>query len=205
MSLFLAYNFGILYIVLATFATIWIDVYYQTLTTSGLHYISLAVGYTLAAQIGGPLTDRIWNHLQAKHDGNTAPEYRVPLMLPSIFLIPAGLFWYGWSVHAQTHWAVVDVGIGVFGCGIILGTQSMQAYVLDAFPDHTASASAASQFLRNLFAFAFPIFTPSLYRELGYGWGNSLLAFLFIALGVPAPLIPWRYGATLRGKGEPQA
>ncbi|KAF4553942.1 Efflux pump vrtL-like protein 2 [Elsinoe fawcettii] len=95
MSLFLAYNFGILYIVLATFATMWIDVYDQSPTSSGLHYIALAMGYTLAAQIGGPLTDRIWKHLQAKHDGDTAPEYRVPLMLPSIVLIPAGLFWYG--------------------------------------------------------------------------------------------------------------
>lgn len=67
-----------------------------------------------------------------------APEYRVPLMLPSLVLIPAGLCWYGWSVEAYTHWAVVDVRIGVFGCGIIIGIVMLQAYVMDAFPDHVA-------------------------------------------------------------------
>ncbi|KAF2139773.1 uncharacterized protein K452DRAFT_300277 [Aplosporella prunicola CBS 121167] len=204
MSLFLAYNFGILYIVLATFATMWIDVYHEAVNISGINYLGLVIGYTIAAQVGGPATDRIWKHLQAKHGGNTAPEYRVPLMLPSIVLIPTGLFWYGWSVHAHLHWAMTDVGIGIFGCGIILGTQSMQAYVMDAFPHHTASASAASQFLRNVFAFAFPIFAPKMYKNLGYGWGNSLLAFLFLAFGVPAPLVLWKYGAKLRALGKPQ-
>ena len=202
-SLFLAYNFGILYIVLTTFATMWITVYQQSEAVSGVNYLGLVIGYTIAAQAGAPVTDRIWRYLKRTR-GETAPEYRVPLMIPAMVLIPTGLLCYGWSVERHAHWAVVDVGIGIFGCGIILSTQSMQAYVMDAFVDYTASASAASQFLRNIFAFAFPIFAPKLYENLGYGWGNSLLAFLFIAIGVPGPLILWKFGAKLREMGKPQ-
>jgi hypothetical protein len=32
------------------------------------------------------------------------------------------------------------------------------------------------------------------------GWGNSLLAFLAILFGWPAPFILWKYGAALRAK-----
>lgn len=203
MSLYLAYNFGILFIVLSTFATLWTSHYHQSVSISGLHYIALAIGYTIAAQVGAPLTDRIWAHLKSKSPtGTTAPEFRVPLMIPGAILIPLGLFWYGWSAEARVFWLVPDIGIGVFGCGIILGTQAMQAYVMDAYPEFTASAVAASQLLRGLAAFGFPIFAPKMYVRLGYGWGNSLLAFVFIALGVPAPLFLWKFGAQLRAKGK---
>lgn len=205
MSLFLAYNFGILYIVLSTFADLWIKRYGETEAQSGLHYIALVIGYTLAAQIGARVTDRLWQYLKKKAgDADAAPEYRVPLMVPGAVLIPLGLFIYGWTAEAHTHWIGPDIGIAIFGCGLILNTQAMQAYVMDAYRTYVASAAAASQFLRSIFGFAFPLFAPLMYRQLGYGWGNSLLAFLFLALGVPAPLLLWRYGAKIRAKGKPQ-
>lgn len=203
-SFYLAYNFGLLFIVLSTFATLWTSYYNQSISTSGLHYISLVIGYTIAAQGAAPITDRLWAYLKSRHGGETQPEYRIPLMIPGVVLIPTGLFLYGFTAEARLHWIVPDIGILIFGCGIIVGTQAMQAYVMDSFPKYVASANAASQFLRNIAGFAFPIFAPSLYLVLGYGWGNALLAFLFLAIGVPAPLILWKFGAKLRGMGKPQ-
>ena len=202
-SVFLAYNFGILYIVHATFAILWIERYHQTVSQSGLNYIAIVLGCTIAAQLGGQLTDLIWHRLQRKAGGATAPEYRVPLMVPGAVLIPLGLFWYGWAAEYRLHWLVPDVGITIFSCGIILNTQALQAYVIDAYGTYTASAMAAAQLLRNFAAFAFPTFAPSLYGKLGYGWGNSLLAFIFLALGLPAPILLWKFGARIRAKGRP--
>jgi hypothetical protein len=203
-SFYLAYNFGLLYIVLSTFATLWIDRYHQSTSTSGLHYIALAIGYTIAAQGAAPVTDRLWAYLKSRHAGATQPEYRIPLMIPGAVLIPTGLFLYGFAAEATLQWAIPDLGILIFGCGIIVGTQAMQAYVMDSFPKYVASASAASQLLRSIAGFAFPIFAPRLYWALGYGWGNALLAFLFLAIGVPAPLLLWKFGAKLRAMGKPQ-
>ncbi|KAF4540706.1 MFS multidrug transporter [Lasiodiplodia theobromae] len=204
LSLLLAVNFGILYIVLSTYATMWQDRYALSPRAAGLHYIALVLGYTVAAQAGGPATDRVWAYLKTRRGGEAAPEYRVPLMVPGVLLLLAGLVVYGWGAQRGLHWAVVDVGIAVFGCGNILATQAMQAYVMDAFEGCTASASAASQFLRNVFAFAFPIFAPRMYERLGYGWGNTLLAGLFLALGVPGPAVLWVFGARIRGMGKAQ-
>lgn len=80
----------------------------------------------------------------------------------------------------------------------------MQAYVMDAYRQYVASASAASQFLRSIAGFAFPIFAPAMYQNLGYGWGNSVLALTFVVIGWPAPFLLWTYGAKLRAMGKPQ-
>lgn len=146
----------------------------------------------------------MWAYLQAKsregHD--SSPEWRVPLMVPGAILIPAVLFMYGWAAQEKLHWAVLDVGIGIFGCGIILNTQAMQAYVMDAYPKYVGSAAASSQFLRSITAMAFPLFAPAMYHALGYGWGNSLLAFTFLAFAGPAPVFLWHWGAKLRAMGR---
>ncbi|MCJ1391464.1 hypothetical protein MMC18_004328 [Xylographa bjoerkii] len=203
-SIFMAYDLGINYIMLATFAQLWTQRYGQTVSQSGLNYIAIAIGNTLAAQVGARVTDRVWARLKSKAAGVTVPEYRVPMMIPGSLLIPIGLLWYGWAGELKAYWLITDIGVGVFATGIIFGTQAMQAYVLDSFPEYTASATAASQFLRSLTAFAFPIFAPSMYQALGYGWGNSVLAFLSLLIGVPAPLLLWKFGARLRAKGKVQ-
>jgi hypothetical protein len=41
-------------------------------------------------------------------------EFRIPYMLPGMFIMPAGLFWYGWSAQRKLHWVLVDVGIVIF-------------------------------------------------------------------------------------------
>jgi len=203
-AIFLAYNFGILYIALSTFATLWIERYGQSQSVSGLHYLAIVIGYTIAAQVGGWVMDRLWQYLKTRAGDITAPEYRIPLMVPGAVLIPAGLFMYGWTAENRLHWILPDVAIAIFGCGIILNTQAMQAYVMDAYQKYVASASAASQFLRSIAGFTFPIFAPAMFRNLGYGWGNSLMAFTFLALGVPAPALLWTCGAKLRATGKPQ-
>jgi hypothetical protein len=79
-----------------------------------------------------------------------------------------------------------------------IGSQALQAYVIDSYPEHTSSASASAQFIRSLTAFAFPLFAPKMYFSLGYGWGNSLLAFAAIGIGLPTPLLLGRHGFKLR-------
>lgn len=50
---------------------------------------------------------------------------------------------------------VVDNGADRLSFGRTIGDQALQAYFIDSHPDNTSSASAASQFLRNLSDFLF--------------------------------------------------
>jgi hypothetical protein len=78
----------------------------------------------------------------------------------------------------------------------------VQSYVVEAYLDYTASGAAASQLPRNFFAFIFPIWAPSLYSSLGYGFGNTTLAGIAIVFGIPAPYVLWRFGESLRKRGK---
>ena len=195
-----AFNYGITYLVLSSFSDLWTTQYHESISISGLHYIAMCVGEVTGAGIGGPLMDIIFRKMKQRANGVATPEYRVPIMLPGAILTPLGLFMYGWAAQKHTHWVVVDIGAAILSFGLTIGGQALQAYVIDSYPDHTSSASAASQFLRSLTAFGFPLFAPKLYSALGYGWGNSTLAFVAIGIGIPAPMLVWIYGPRMRAK-----
>ncbi|KAI0534929.1 major facilitator superfamily domain-containing protein [Xylaria digitata] len=200
-----AFSYGTLYndvvVVLSSFADLWSSYYHQPLSISGLHYIACALGELVGSQFGGRLMDALFRRMKShSSDGEHIPEFRIPLTLPGAIIGPIGLFIYGWTAQYRIHWVAVDIGIFINMFGGQLAGMALSAYVIDAYPDHTSSAIAATQFLRSLTAFLFPLFAPSLYRALGYGWGNSTIAFVSLGLALLAPFVIWRYGAKLRAR-----
>ena len=79
-------------------------------------------------------------------------------------------------------------------------------------------ALAAGNVLRSLAGFGFPLFAPAMYDALGYGKGDTILASVAIAIGIPAsvlayssdshrldrrlmfcsPFLFWKYGERIR-------
>lgn len=194
-----AIGYGLLYIVLSSFAEIWTQKYGQSVEISGLHYISCALGELAASQIGAPLMD-YWFRRTERRNGQHLPENRVPLMAMGAFIAPIGFIVYGWCAEFKVDWAWVDVAMFITCFGMQISGMPLQAYMIDAYPDHTSSAIAAEQFPRSLAAFLFPLFTPKMYAALGYGWGNSAMALAELALELAAPLLLWKVGASLRAR-----
>ncbi|KAL4917692.1 major facilitator superfamily domain-containing protein [Aspergillus aurantiobrunneus] len=201
-AVYLAYTYGIMYLVLSTFPTLWTgeQYYNESIGIGGLNYISLGIGFWLGSQICAPLNDRIYRCLKARNGGVGKPEFRVPLLSVAAFLTPAGLFIYGWTGEKQVHWIAPNIGAAMFGMGTIVTFQCAQTYMIDSYTRFAASALAASAFLRSICGFAFPLFAPYMYDALHYGWGNSLLGFVSLGLGIPAPIFLWRFGGVLRKK-----
>lgn len=201
----MAFQYGLLYIVLARFATVWIEQYGESVEISGLHYIACAGGEMVGSQIGGWTMDALFRRMtrtraSTSTSTSTSPEIRLPLAVPGALLAPAGILIYGWAAQRRAPWAAVDVGTFVYMFGGQLAGLPLQAYVIDAYPEHAGSALAASQLPRSLAAFAFPLLATRMYAALGYGWGNSVLALAGLVLGVSLPLVLWRFGARLREK-----
>ena len=200
LGIYMAYLYGTLYLVLATFPALWGDQYHESLGIGGLNYISVGVGFLIGAQVCIFSMDRIYRALKKRNNNVGRPEFRVPLMVPGSVLVPVGLFWYGWSAQAHIHWIMPNIGACIFSCGVIIGFQCIQTFLVDTYTRYAASAIAAATVLRSLAGFGFPLFAPSMYDALGYGWGNSLLAFVAIGVGFPGPLLLWKYGEYLRAK-----
>lgn len=128
------------------------------------------------------------------------PEFRLPLTIPFAVISPLGILLYGWAAEYRLPWPVVDLGIFVYFFASQAEGLPVKAYTLDAFPEHTSSAMAAVQFVRSMAAFALPLCAPALYDAIGYGWGNSVLAFAGILIMVSMLLVLWRFGARLRAR-----
>ena len=203
-----AFNYGLLYILLSSFATLWTDHYRESVEISGLHYIAIALGELAGSQIGGPFMDYFYKWMNERrarshpYDDQYVPELRIPLVFPGALFAPFGFFLYGWAGEYRVHWIVVDIGVFLFAFASQTGGMPMSAYVIDTYGDYTGSAMAAEQFLRSLAAFLFPLFAPKMFQALGYGWGSSTLGFAGLVVGLPAPLIIWFFGAKLRAKAQ---
>lgn len=202
LSLYMAYIYGLMYLVLSTFPRLWENRYHESVGMGGLNYIAMGVGFFLGVQVCAPINDAIYRRLKRRNGDVGRPEFRVPLMIPGGILVPVGLFWYGWAAQAKTHWIVPDIGVAIFCAGTIIGFQCIQTYIVDAYTQYAASAIGAATVLRSLAGFGFPLFAPYMYEALDYGWGNSMLGFIAIGFGIPAPFLLWTFGERLRAKSK---
>jgi len=72
-----------------------------------------------------------------------------------------------------------------------------QTYLVDCYGEYAASALAANTVLRSIFGCVLPLIGPTMYSQLGLGWGNSLLGFIALAFS-PVPFIFFTYGERIR-------
>jgi hypothetical protein len=196
-SIYCAMTYAYLYILFTTFTAVFSDQYHWKGGILGLSFLGLGVG----SVIGQWGFTHFGNKTVAKHiaRGDFRPEHRLYLMCVGGFFLPVGLFWYGWSVQAQTHYMVPVIGTGVLGFGLLTTFMPASTYLVDVFTVHAASAMAANTVLRSLTAALIPLSSQQMYKVLGYGWGNSLLAFLCMPL-VPVPFVLIRYGERIRAR-----
>ena len=69
-AIFVALDFAVYTFLLSTFATLYMEQYSQSPFISSLHYLSISVGFTLAAQIGGRVMDWIYVRLCDREENN---------------------------------------------------------------------------------------------------------------------------------------
>ncbi|KIW80838.1 hypothetical protein Z517_07455 [Fonsecaea pedrosoi CBS 271.37] len=194
LSLLCAFLFSLLFLLFTTFPTVFEEQYHFSAGVSGLSYLGVGIGMILSLALFATMSDK----LQKALGDSPKPEGRLKPMMWVMPTVPVGIFWYGWAAEKQAHWIVPIIGTSFFGFGLLWVIMPTQLYLVDAFgPEAAASALAANVILRLLFAAFVPLAGPSLYAELGLGWGNSVLGFIGVAF-LPLPHFFYRYGGWLR-------
>ncbi|KAL4894554.1 major facilitator superfamily domain-containing protein [Aspergillus ambiguus] len=197
-SIYCAFLWGILYLLVATFPDVWTTIYGESISIGSLNYISLFIGMGVASQAGTRLADKYYRKLCAQNGGRGLPEYRLPVLIIGAILVPIGLFWYGWSARASIHWIMPNIGAAIYSAGTLVEVLCVTGYIIDTYQKYAASAMAAIIVLRSILAVVLPLAAPSLYQNLGFDWGNTLLGLIAIVVGIPAPILLWYYGPALR-------
>lgn len=202
-AVYLAIIYGCMYVLLTVFPQVFGEIYNEEPGIASLNYISLAIGFTIGGQVGGRVVDYSYRKLTARQpDGKGQPEFKLPLLMGSSILFPAGLLIYGWTAEYKTHWIGPNIGAALFAAGAMGTFLVCQSYLVDVLPLYAASVLAAAVLVRSLGGFGFPLFAPTMYSALGQGWGNTILALVSAVIGIPAPYVLYRYGPLLRAKSR---
>ncbi|KAI1379223.1 major facilitator superfamily domain-containing protein [Hypoxylon crocopeplum] len=197
--LYSGFVYGLLYLLLTTITTVFVQNYHWSIGLSGLSYIGIGIGFLLGVVTIGGTSDRIMAKHTNLNNGVAVPEVRLNVCVYLSFLIPISFWWYGWSADTHAFWLAPMTGLVCFGLGMIGIFLPIQTYMIDAFPEYASSSTAALASSRNVVGTFLPLAGPYLYKAIGLGWGNSLLGFIALAL-IPAPYFIAKYGEKLRLK-----
>ncbi|KAF4556424.1 Caffeine resistance protein-like protein 1 [Elsinoe fawcettii] len=144
-----------------------------------------------------------WFYLEPdmRAHGPRAQEHRLVPALFSVWLLPIALFWFGWTVNEDTHWAVSMVGLVFFGYGAFVLFQCIFMYLPLTYPKYAASLFAMNDALRSAMASGSIIYGHPMYLNLGIGRGVSILGGLMVG-GCFGVLGLYFFGKTLREKSK---
>ena len=196
LALYVSLTYSYMYILFTTFTEVFQGQYHFNTGAAGLSYLGLGVGFVIAQALLALFSDRYLKRQKHAH-GELKPEFRLlPLTIAGL-LVAIGLLWYGWSVDKHTHWIVPIIGTASSSIGILFVYLPIQMYLVDAFGIYAASAIATNTIVRSIFGALLPLAAPPLYRRLGLGWANTLLA-LIVLLFAPTGLLLLRYGEQIR-------
>lgn len=109
-------------------------------------------------------------------------------------IFPVGVLVWAWTAEAQTHWIAPLIGSAILGFALMASFNSvrlppndrsrylltrvpqLQNFIVDQFAPYSAAAMAAASLMRSITGCILPIFSESLFLNLGYGWGGTVLA-----------------------------
>ena len=199
-NIYTAYIYGVYYSFFEVFPLVYVGIYGFDLGELGLPFLTIIVGCVIGITI---YVSYQYFYLEPdirKH-GLRAQEHRLVPALFAVTLLPAGMFWFGWTSNIHTHWIVPSIGLTLFPIGAFVLFQCIFMYLPLTYPQYAASLFAANDLCRSAVAAGAVLFAHPLYINLGIGRGVSLLAGLLCG-GVVGIWALWYYGAKLRAKSK---
>ncbi|EXX71100.1 uncharacterized protein OCT59_020248 [Rhizophagus irregularis] len=164
---------------------------------AGLVFISLGLGQILGNVIGGKWSDIVLIKFKNKNNGKLIPEQRINSIWLGSIIIPLIFIAYGWLIERKVHISLPIILIFLSGFSVMTVYTSTSAYLIDSYPDQSASAISTHVFLRSVLTGIFSLFTILLQDSIGLGWMFTLLGAASL-LSVSALIIVYFKGAKWR-------
>ncbi|KAK1757152.1 bicyclomycin resistance protein [Echria macrotheca] len=197
-AIYISIMYGYLYLMFTSISYVFTGNYGFSTSIVGLVFLGLGIGSLTGLFFFGAVSDRTMKRLKAEGK-DLKPEARLTMMPLAAFLLPAGFFIYGWTAEKHVHWIVPILSHIPIGFAMVVSFMAISMALVDTFTLYAASALAANTVARSVFGAVLPLCGLQMYKTLGLGWGNSLLAFISLPL-IPGSFLILKYGETLRIK-----
>jgi multidrug resistance protein len=199
-SLYMSVLYGLLYMFFVAYPIIFQEGKGYSAGITGLMFIPLALGVAMSA-VCSPLVNRHYLKMVHKYNGKPPAEVRLIPMMISCWLIPIGLFIFGWTSYPRLVWVGPCLAGWPVGFGFLFLYNAANNYLVDSYQHQAASALAAKTCIRSFWGAGVVLFTTQMYHRLGYQWASSLLGFIGLACcGIP--FLFWKYGAQIRRRSK---
>lgn len=108
--------YGIYYSFFEAFPLAYIGIYGFNIGELGIVYTCIIVGCAIGVAI---YTGYLWFYLEPdiKRNGLREQEHRLVPALFAVWLLPIGLFLFGWTARGDVQWIVSIIGITLFTIG----------------------------------------------------------------------------------------
>ncbi|KAI9267028.1 major facilitator superfamily domain-containing protein [Helicostylum pulchrum] len=193
-------SFGCFYFFVAILPSTFSPIYGFSPSQVGLCFIAGGLGNALGSIVVGHIDYRYCTYQKKKNGGVDCKEFKLKLMYAVIPFIFLGTLLYGWFLHFKLHWMGA---LAVFSCsafGIMFTVTIVTNYLVESNLKVAASAVAASNFSRSLFAMIFSISAVKIREAMGDAWTYTFMAILMTVLYLVCTPIVIKYGEGWRQK-----
>ncbi|KAJ6458914.1 MFS general substrate transporter [Mycena vitilis] len=167
--------------------------------------VSTTIGGVLGEVVSGPVIDKLMERSR-KREGHVRPESRLHGMWPAIFLLPAGLLMFGFSIanHELTHSYIgATVGMAVTCFAVQMITTPIIAYCVDCYKPQSAEVVQLLNFARQEMSFTVGFWSIQYGDKIGFQFSGITYACVSVFFFLPVLWI-MIYGERLRARlGEP--
>ncbi|KAJ7606944.1 MFS general substrate transporter [Mycena polygramma] len=167
--------------------------------------VSTTIGGLLGELVSGPVIDKLMERSR-KREGHVRPESRLHGMWPAIFLLPAGLLMFGFSItnHELEHSYIgATVGIAVTSFALQMITTPIIAYCVDCYKPQSADVVQLLNFARQEMSFTVGFWAIRYGDVVGFQFSGITYACVSVFFFLPVLWI-MVYGERLRERlGEP--
>ncbi|KAL2835756.1 major facilitator superfamily domain-containing protein [Aspergillus pseudoustus] len=170
-SLWVAFSWAILYLKFSAIPLVFSTNHNFNVEQNGAVFSAVSVASIIATAIS------VYQEKFATRAGkmSSSPEGRLYFACVESILMPAGLFWFGWTSYSSIPWIVPTIAIGCSTIGILSIYLATFNYLADTYHRYASSAIAAQSFCRNVLGGVFPLVTNAMFTNLGYPAACSLL------------------------------
>lgn len=216
-SLWVSFAWAVLYLTFASIPLVFSQTHSFTIEQSGSIFAAISIGGCLSTVLS-IYQESLLAHLILRLQSSTkkipskwatklsnldltCPEARLYFTCVESFLLPAGLFWFGFTLSPSIPWIVPALAIGCATMGIYSIYLATFNYLADTYHRYASSALAAQSFCRNILGGIFPLITSALFNGIGYRGAGGLLGGIGVMLGaVPWVLVIW--GPRIRARSK---
>ncbi|KAI0154980.1 major facilitator superfamily domain-containing protein [Xylariaceae sp. FL1272] len=221
---FLAVYYTVWQMSITAMATLFETQYGLGITQVGLTFIANGSGAIVGTLVTGKLLDADYRRVQTANkaygseielgtengeitappqsnqpDGLDFPLEKARLRLLPLFALLqcAAIIVFGWTIQHSVHIAVPIVTTFITGWTVVSTQSAVTTYLVDAFPEHKASATASLNLARCLLAAGGTSLVIPLVNAVGVGWTFTITVAAQLVAGVGL-LVQWRYGGKWR-------